>query len=267
MESSVPRGHNPYGRADENKTMIIRKKQSQFEQQENAVITNDSPKNAVQTKTAKQKNEIETINSFEDIDITNIEFKERSERRRGDRRRGYRRIDERTLVSRAQEEAQNIRELASKEGYKNGMQEADKDIAKLRDSMEEFLSSKSEVYDHLSNDILEIALEVAKKIIRKEVELTPDILRGIIQEVFDEIDIDEQRIMLDVHPEEVALTRGFMPEVLKTSQIEAKIIITPNEEIQKGSCKVTTSNGVIDANFSTQLQIIQTAFRSLGPHI
>ncbi len=255
--------------------MIIRKKKELFELDEQAAQKEDTVETAAEAAVTepvkaaplrkKTMNEADTINSFEDIDISNIEFKERTERRRGDRRRGYRRIDERTLVSRAQEEAQNIRELASKEGYKNGMLEAQKDIAKLKDSIEEFLTSKSEVYEHLSNDILEIAIEVSKKIIKKEVTLNRDILKNVIEEVFDEIDIEEQRITLNVNPDEVSIARSFMPEVLKSSQLEAKVIIVADEEMQEGSCKVTTTNGIIDANFSTQLQIIQTAFRSLGP--
>ena len=85
------------------------------------------------------------------------------ERRRGERRRGYRRIDERTLVSRAQEEAQSIRELAAKEGYKNGIEEAHTELETLKASLSEFLGSKKEAYDALSDDMLELSLEIAKK--------------------------------------------------------------------------------------------------------
>ena len=46
------------------------------------------------------------------FDIENIDFNQRQERRRGSRRRGYRRIDDRNLVSRAQEEAETIKKSA-----------------------------------------------------------------------------------------------------------------------------------------------------------
>ena len=46
------------------------------------------------------------------FDIENIDFEQRQERRRGSRRRGYRRIDDRNLVSRAQEEAEAIKKVA-----------------------------------------------------------------------------------------------------------------------------------------------------------
>ena len=188
------------------------------------------------------------LEEIEKIDITSLEFKERFERRRGERRRGYRRIDERTLVSRAQEEAQSIRELAAKEGYKNGIEEAHKELENLKASLAEFLNSKKEAYDAISGDMLELSLEIAKKIIKKEVELS------------DDISSNEEKITIKVAPDEVEFARASMPEVLKNSVIDAKIVIAADETVEKGSCVVITSNGVIDANFSTQLSIIQNAF-------
>ena len=62
-------------------------------------------------KEPEVKVEEEKIDLF---NLDNIDFKQRQERRRGDRRRGFRRIDDRNLISRAREEAQNIKEAAAK---------------------------------------------------------------------------------------------------------------------------------------------------------
>ncbi len=200
------------------------------------------------------------LDEIEKIDVTSLEFKERFERRRGERRRGYRRIDERTLVSRAQEEAQSIREIAAKEGYKNGIAEAHNELEQLKASLVDFLGSKKEAYDAISDDMLELSLEIAKKIIKKEVELSSDILKGVLNEVFDEVSSNEEKITIKVAPDEVEFARASMPDVLQNSAIDAKIVIIADEAVEKGSCVVITSNGVIDANFSTQLSIIQNAF-------
>jgi len=200
------------------------------------------------------------LDEIEKIDITSLEFKERFERRRGERRRGYRRIDERTLVSRAQEEAQSIRELAAKEGYKNGIENAQKELENLKNSLNEFLNSKKEAYDALSEDMLELSLEIAKKIIKKEVELSGDVLKAVLKEVFEEISSNEEKITIKVAPDEVEFARVSLPDILNDNPTDAKIVIIPDEAVEKGSCVVMASNGVIDANFSTQLSIIQNAF-------
>lgn len=206
------------------------------------------------------KKEISLMEEISLVDVSTVEFEERFERRRGDRRRGYRRIDERTLVSRAQEEAQSIRLLAAKEGYKNGMEEANSQVESLKTSIEEFLSMKTQVYEEISKDILEIALEVAKKIIKKEVDMSEDVLKCVLQAVLDEVSVTEQKVTVKVSPQELDFAKASLPELLSNSQMDAKIVVISDDTVEKGSCIVITNNGIIDANFSTQLSIVQNAF-------
>lgn len=221
----------------------------------------DVPQEPIKEEVApKQKTELDTLKEFEKIDISDIEFKERIERRRGDRRKGYRRIDERALVSRAQEEARSIRELAAKEGYKSGLENAQKEIDKLKTALEDFLSSRYQIYDEFMPHILEISLEVAKKIIKKEVELSDDVLKNIINEILGELTNSDEKITIKVAPDDVDFARASLPEIIETNRIDAKVVIAADETVEKGSCIVSSSNGVVDANFSTQLQIIQNAF-------
>ena len=213
------------------------------------------------TKEKKEKKELEKkIDEYEKVDVTLLEFKERYERRRGERRRGFRRIDERALVSRAQEEARTIREVAAKEGYKNGLLEAENEISMLKDTLSQIVSARKEAYEEMSGHILEIALEVAKKIIKKEVSLSNDVLKSVLAEVFNELGSNEEKITVKVNPEDVEFAKASIPEILADSPIDAKIIVTSDELVEKGSCTVVASNGVIDANFTTQLSIIQNAF-------
>lgn len=212
-------------------------------------------------KEKKEKSELEVkLDEYEKVDVTLLEFKERYERRRGERRRGFRRIDERALVSRAQEEARTIREVAAREGYKNGLLEAENEISMLKDTLSQIVSARKEAYEEMSGHILEIALEVAKKIIKKEVSLSNDVLKSVLAEVFNELGSNEEKITVKVNPEDVEFAKASIPEILADSPIDAKIIVASDELVEKGSCTVVASNGVIDANFTTQLSIIQNAF-------
>ena len=249
--------------------MIIKRKQKSPQSEQNVQnVPQVVPKKPqgeqapVQKNTQKPKiaTEQDTLKEFEKIDISNIEFQERIERRRGERRRGYRRIDERTLVSRAQEEARSIRELAAKEGYKNGLDSAQEEIEKLKEALEDFLASRFKIYDELMPHILEISLEVAKKIIKKEVELSDEVLKGIINEVLGELSTAEEKITIRVAPDDVDFAKASLPEIVSSNKLDAKVVIVGDESIEKGSCVVVSNNGVVDANFSTQLQIIQNAF-------
>lgn len=201
-----------------------------------------------------------------DIDLfglDNIDFKQRQERRRGDRRRGFRRIDDRNLISRAREEADSIREASAKEGYQEGLSAAEADIQALRDSMDVFFSAKQEIYDEIAPDVLEISLDIAKKIIKKEISENPEILLDNIKSILKGLSKEETKIMLTVNPSHVAMLKQEMPEAVQTAGLEAKVLIVPDENTMEGGCLLTTSNGVIDATLETQLEIISEALKEV----
>ena len=211
-------------------------------------------------KETKQETLKPPVEEFEKIDITSIDFKERIERRRGDRRRGYRRIDERSLVSRAQQEAHNIKELASREGYQNGLERAQSEIEALKEELNEFIVSADTMYEEFYPHVMEIALSAAQKIIKKEVSLSNDVLKEVIMSAMTELNSDVQKIEIKVNPDDVEFTKLSVPEIMQTKGIDVRVQVTGDANVEKGSCIVIANNGVIDANFKTQLAILQNAF-------
>lgn len=206
------------------------------------------------------------INEEKDIDLfdlDNIDFKQRQERRRGDRRRGFRRIDDRNLISRAKEEANSIREAAAKEGYQDGLQAAKEDINLVKDAITEFFNAKQEVYESIAPDILEISLDIAKKIIKKEMNENPEILLENIKDILKGLSKEETKIILKVNPIQVAMLKQEIPEAMSTAGLEAKVIIIPDETVMEGGCMITTTNGVIDATIETQLAIISEVLKEV----
>lgn len=214
----------------------------------------------------KQEVESETVQEEKDIDLFNldhIDFKQRQERRRGDRRRGFRRIDDRNLISRAKEEANSIREAAAKEGYQDGLREAKADIERIRDSIDVFFNAKQEVYESIAPDVLEISLDIAKKIIKKEMHENPEILLENIKDILSGLSKEETKIMLKVNPTQVAMLKQEVPEAVSAAGLEAKVIIIPDENIMEGGCMMTTTNGVTDATIESQLAIISEVLKEV----
>ncbi len=197
------------------------------------------------------------------FDFKKIDFKQRAERRQGTRRRGYRRIDDRNLVSRAQEEAISIKEQAIKEGNKIGLQTAKEDVEKLLAAIEEFFSYKDSVVEELSSHILDISIEIAQKIIKTEIEKDAQPLLNIINEALTSVSRGENRIIIKVAPDDVSDVKSYVPELLSNAQFEAKIVVLAEESIELGGAIIETSNGVVDATVETQLGIIKEAFKTI----
>ncbi|MBQ8460119.1 hypothetical protein IJ541_08480 [bacterium] len=197
------------------------------------------------------------------FDLDNIDFKQRQERRKGDRRRGFRRIDDRNLISRAREEASAIKEAAAKDGYQEGLQAARSDIESVKNALEVFFSAKQEVYESIAPDILEISLDIAKKIIKKEMVDNPEIILENIKDIMKGLSKEEAKITLKVNPAQVSMLKQEVPEVANSLGLEAKIYIVSDESVMEGGCIVSTTNGVIDATIESQLAIISEVLKEI----
>lgn len=226
--------------------MIIKKKRS-------------DDNNEKKLKESASKNVELDIN--DQIDFDNIKFESRAERRQGSRRRGYRRIDDRNLISRAQEEAISIKEMAAKEGHKIGLESSKEDIIKLNRAIQDFFLYKEELYKKIADGVLDISVEIARKIINTEINANKEILLNIINKVLIDSAKGENRIIIKVKSQDVEYVKQHLPEILSNTQFEAKIIVIGDDTIQQGGAIIETTNGIIDATIETQVGIITKAFK------
>ena len=197
------------------------------------------------------------------FDIENIDFTQRQERRRGSRRRGYRRIDDRNLVSRAQEESEFIKKSAFEEGYRAGLEKANEDIDVFRTQLAQFLNAKKEVFEYIAPDILEISVDIAKVIIKKEVEADPQVLINTIIDVLRTVSKNEPKITIKVRPQSVQFIKDTIPNITYQYGIDSKINIVSDPSIEEGGCVFQTNNGIVDASIDTQLEIIKKALEGV----
>lgn len=186
----------------------------------------------------------------------------RSERRRGDRRRGYRRIDDRNLISRAHEESNAIREMSSREGFEYGIENSQEQIDALNHVMVQLLEAKEESMRMAMNDIAQMALTVAEKLVRQEVAADPEIVLNITAETIKEMGKSHKSIIIKVNPIDVDIVKENIPRIYPYGDSKTNIVVVNEETVNPGSCIVETNTGLIDASFSTQLAILQKAFEA-----
>lgn len=237
--------------------MIIKKnKKNEDNAQKNQSATSKSAKNI---NSIPEKPETNFDLSKSEQDIFSI-ITSREERRRGDRRRGYKRIDDRDLISKAHEEANSIKELAAKEGYEKGLMQSQAILNNLNNAIEQFLGAKEAALESVMNDISFIAVKAAEKIIKTEIACDESIVLSIIEDVIKEFEKTESLITIRTNPADTQYVQQNFPKVFPSNKVKAKIEIVDDETVDWGSCIVETKNGIVDANFSTQLQLIQRAF-------
>lgn len=243
--------------------MIIKKKSLKRQEQKT-----ESPQNSANIAEEEQQQEQEVVENVVEeelnvFDVDKIDFTQRKERRTGNRRRGYRRIDDRNLVSRAQEEATYIKQSAYQEGFNEGVQQAQADLENFRNSLGAFMGAEERVFSEIAPHILPIAMEIAEKIIKTEVKIDPQIVLDTILDVLKTLSKNEPKIVLRVNPVQVQYLKDTMPEQVKLLGMESKLSILSDESIMEGGCIVETNNGVVDASIEAQIEIVQNALRSM----
>lgn len=234
-----------------------------FDVEPQEIIEENPVEDEVFTGSVNVSAEPENPDDIDLFSLDNIDFSQRQERRRGDRRRGFRRVDDRNLISRAREEADTIRESASKEGYQAGLEQAKADLASIKETFAAFMNAPQEVYEQISPNLLEISVEIAKKIIKKEVSEDPQVLINMIVEVLKGLSKEETKVVLRVNPTQVDTTKQSVPEILNLAGMDAKVSVLADENITEGGCMVTTANGVVDATIETQLSVVSEALREV----
>ncbi|MCM1264858.1 MAG: FliH/SctL family protein [Candidatus Gastranaerophilales bacterium] len=244
--------------------MIIKKKVSKKTEEE--IKAEEAAQEAARIaeeearKAEEEKKKNEEIGLF---DIDKIDFTQRNERRTGNRRRGYRRIDDRNLVSRAQEEAEQIKQSAYQEGFNAGLQQAQADVANFRNVLGAFMGAEERVFNEIAPNVLELAMEIAQKIIKHEIKTDPQIVIDTVMDVMKTLSKNEPKIVLRVNPVQVQYIKDTLPEQIRLLGMETKLSVLSDEAITEGGCIIQTNNGVVDASIEAQLEIVQNALRSI----
>lgn len=240
--------------------MIIKRKQSKLNEVNEEVVENKEPVVEEPVETPEQIAQREELEVF---DIDNIDFTQRKERRTGNRRRGYRRIDDRNLVSRAQEEAVQIKQNAYQEGYNLGLQQATTEIDNFKNVLGAFMGAEDKVFNLIAPNVLELSMSIAQKVIKHEAKIDIQIVEDTVMDALKMLSKNEPKIVLRVNPIQVQYLKDTLPEKIKSLGMETKLSVLSDEAVAEGGCIIQTNNGMIDATIEAQLGIVQMALRSI----
>lgn len=161
-----------------------------------------------------------------------------------------------------------IREAAQhegfREGYEEGQQAARNEIASLREKLEAslaFIANPVAQIDHqVETELLDLALAVARQILRREVSIDPKHLMGLIREAIKQLPSNTQKIMIHLGPSDARVLR----EMLQDSDHAQHWQIMDDPSLKQGDCQIHTDTSFVDA--SVDALISRLAADLLGGH-
>lgn len=159
----------------------------------------------------------------------------------------------------------NIR-LARQQGYEEG-QAAEREMnvgrleamqSKLARTIEEITGLRQRYRREAEQDVVSLALAVARRILHRELTVAPDALLGLVKAALDKLDAREVN-QVRVASADAAMVREFFEKMGLPRRIE--VLADPG--LAPGSAILESSRGALDASVDTQLNEIGRGFADL----
>jgi flagellar assembly protein FliH len=154
---------------------------------------------------------------------------------------------------------QKVREAHAagvKEGENAGRNRAAAELQpvmeRLARSIQEIANLRARLRREAEADVVQLALAIARRVLRREVLADPDALRGLVVAALEKLQ-GQEISRVKVHPSQAAVVTACLQQALSGGQVE--VMSDASREV--GSVIFETTRGNLDASVEGQLQEIE----------
>jgi len=167
-----------------------------------------------------------------------------------------------------QERIKNLEDNARKRGYAEGHNQGlAKGLAEGEDEVNSSLKRLGEIIvsldkfrenklAELSPDIIELSLEIAKKIVHKEIGLDRNLIVSVARDAIQKVGEKEENVVIKVNQLDYEVMISYI-DLLKEQSGLKNISVEPSAAISPGGCYIETPAGEIDARPEEQMMEIE----------
>lgn len=138
-------------------------------------------------------------------------------------------------------------EAGSNAGYIDGLErgrvEAAEELAHLRSIAKTFADALSGADEVIANDVLDLALQLARAMLRTALPIKPELLLPVVRDAIAYLPVVQQPAVLMLHPLDVDMVRNAMSEEIDKGGWR----VIEDATIERGGCKIDTASNQIDA--------------------
>jgi flagellar biosynthesis/type III secretory pathway protein FliH len=167
-------------------------------------------------------------------------------------------------VQRAEMERQAYEQGFAK-GEQDGRLAAQQQTAPLLTALETTLVEldgvRQKIRRHLEQEVVELALHVARKVVRHELTVSKDTIVCVVKEAMTQLD-DPGKISIRLNPDDLEKIRAAGETLSSVMDHLDTIHFEEDTGIDCGGCYIQTEYGEIDARIEEQLRTVEEAFRA-----
>ena len=143
-------------------------------------------------------------------------------------------------------------------GRQTASQQVQAAVERLARSAAEFLALRPQARREAEEDVVQLALAVARRVLRRELTVDPGAILGLVKAAMEKLDARDLR-KIRAHPETAALLGKYLQDAGLPERVE----IVPDGALEKGAAILETGRGSLDASVDTQVAEIERGFADL----
>jgi flagellar assembly protein FliH len=160
------------------------------------------------------------------------------------------------------EEIERIHQQAYQEGFAAGMRDGraqgEAFSQHMKDLLTELERSLQRFEGAMAEDILALALEIARQLVRQSIRANPEMILAVVREAIESLPQLTEHPVLILHPEDANTVR----QMLAYEYQESVWRVIEDPHMERGGCRVETSESEIDATLEGRWKRIVAALGS-----
>ena len=161
-------------------------------------------------------------------------------------------------MDKAKRQVTELKSNARKEGYdtgfeggfKKGKESAKEEFSPFLETtqnlIEELSGFRKEMYDKVEREMIEMVINLTKKVIHFEFSTREDAVQDMIRLAVQSV-LDRESMVIKINPTDKEYAESFRPELHHMFNEIKNITFVAHSGIERGGCVVETNFGVIDA--------------------
>lgn len=134
-------------------------------------------------------------------------------------------------------------------GREQGQHEVDDMAARLHGLVRQLAEPLADVDDGVIEAVSELALRIARQLVRRELQAAPDEVVAVVREALQHLPVSARVARIRLHPSDVTLVEAALP----AAEGERAWRLVADPTLQRGDCVVETDVSRIDATVEARL--------------
>lgn len=182
------------------------------------------------------------------------------------------------IIENAEKQANQLHEEARQQGYEHGVEEGRQaGIQQIQEEQRQIIIDANSKAQHTlavaqeatkdyvinaENTIAEMVMKIADKVLPQHFLDVPQLILPLVREAIQKVK-DQPHVKVRVAPDAYELVMMAQTEFQAELEGSATLEIVSDESLKIGDCMVESPNGTVDANLSTQLELVKQAIRNV----